>query len=103
MPEPQEVKLLPGEGLKITWRDGHVGVYPLVPLRQACPCALCRDLRQRQVPIPDTPVHLVDIHPVGRYALTFQWSDGHRTGIYTFQQLRNLCPCAQCRSSQPSA
>jgi ATP-binding protein involved in chromosome partitioning len=31
-----------------------------------------------------------EISPVGRYALHFQWSDGHRTGIYTFEQLRRL-------------
>lgn len=36
------------------------------------------------------------IEPVGRYALRFQWSDGHATGIYTFEYLRELCPCPSC-------
>lgn len=30
------------------------------------------------------------IHPVGRYALQFIWSDGHRTGIYPFEYLRRI-------------
>jgi DUF971 family protein len=33
---------------------------------------------------------------VGRYAIRFHWSDGHSTGIYTFEQLRELCPCPIC-------
>jgi hypothetical protein len=33
---------------------------------------------------------------VGNYALSFAWSDGHQTGIYTFGHLRDLCPCPQC-------
>ena len=36
------------------------------------------------------------IDPVGRYALRFRWSDGHSTGIYTFEHLRELCPCPTC-------
>jgi DUF971 family protein len=36
------------------------------------------------------------VAPVGNYALQFVWSDGHETGIYTFEYLRKLCPCSQC-------
>jgi DUF971 family protein len=36
------------------------------------------------------------VEPVGNYALRFRWSDGHDTGIYTFDFLRRLCPCAEC-------
>ena len=32
-----------------------------------------------------------DVSVVGRYALNFRWSDGHETGIYSFQYLRDLC------------
>jgi DUF971 family protein len=44
-----------------------------------------------------------DVYPrairyVGKYALQFDWSDGHTTGIYPFELLRQLCPCAACRS-----
>jgi DUF971 family protein len=37
----------------------------------------------------DLAIESVDI--VGRYALTFRWSDGHQTGIYSFHLLRELC------------
>jgi DUF971 family protein len=38
----------------------------------------------------------VSITPVGNYALHFVWSDGHDSGIYSFDYLRKLCPCPQC-------
>jgi DUF971 family protein len=42
-----------------------------------------------------------DIRPlslalVGAYGLRVNWSDGHETGIYTFEQLLRLCPCDRC-------
>jgi DUF971 family protein len=33
---------------------------------------------------------------VGRYALGFDFSDGHNTGIYPFEVLRDLCRCPTC-------
>jgi DUF971 family protein len=36
------------------------------------------------------------VTPVGNYALQFGWSDGHNTGIYSFEYLRALCPCPRC-------
>jgi DUF971 family protein len=38
----------------------------------------------------------MNVIPVGNYALQFEWSDGHGSGIYTFDHLRDLCPCSQC-------
>ncbi len=34
---------------------------------------------------------------VGRYAIRIWWQDGHSSGIYTFDYLRDLCPCQECR------
>ena len=36
---------------------------------------------------------------LGRYAIQFEWSDGHHTGIYSFENLRRLCPCPACRNA----
>jgi DUF971 family protein len=44
-------------------------------------------------------VRPVRIEPVGRYAIQFHWSDGHATGIYSFDRLRALCPCPACRGA----
>jgi DUF971 family protein len=39
---------------------------------------------------------LANIEPVGRYGLTPVWEDGHKTGIYTYEKLRDLCECDEC-------
>jgi DUF971 family protein len=36
---------------------------------------------------------------VGRYALSIEWSDGHDSGIYSYQTLRALCPCVRCAAA----
>jgi len=45
--------------------------------------------------IPAT-LERASVAPIGNYALHFGWSDGHDTGIYTFDYLRRLCPCSRC-------
>ena len=89
-----------GRALEIRWADGHVSVYAPRTLRVKCPCALCVDemtglpiLNPASVP---EQVHPLAIHYVGRYALQFVWSDGHDSGIYTFEYLRRLCTCPAC-------
>lgn len=86
--------------LTIAWQDGHESAYTPRYLRLLCPCAGCIDemtgrpiLDPRSVP-PD--VYPLAINYVGRYALRFSWSDGHDTGLYTFEQLRRVCPCEVC-------
>ena len=34
---------------------------------------------------------------VGNYAIRIQWSDGHSTGIYSYEHLRKVCPCPECK------
>ncbi|HXI03262.1 MAG TPA: P-loop NTPase, partial [Candidatus Saccharimonadales bacterium] len=82
----------------IQWSDGHRSRLGFRGLRQACPCALCVDEvtgepRLDPESIPED-VHPVDVRTVGRYALQFSWSDGHGTGLYTFDALRALDPGA---------
>jgi ATP-binding protein involved in chromosome partitioning len=93
-----------GARLAIVWRDGHRSEYPPLLLRLACRCAACIDERTGR-PILDparvpAAVHPLAIHYVGRYALRFDWSDGHGTGIHPFEMLRELCPC--CTEGAPS-
>ena len=82
--------------VRITWDDGHVGEYSEVYLRGHCPCALCQGHGpgRRFVDVPDAK--LVAIDAVGNYAIEFHWHDGHSTGIYSYDYLRALCPCAAC-------
>lgn len=85
----------------VSWNDGHFSSYPSWYLRENCPCASCvEELTGRRLVQPGSiPSGLERVHvePVGNYAVGFRWSDGHHTGIYTFEHLRRLCPCPECR------
>lgn len=95
--------------LEITWNDGHASVYPLRYVRAECPCAGCRTEREEA---KSNPFHVVsgsvtpasitvaDVEPVGRYGMRIVWKDGHATGIYTFEYMRGICPCAACKSAR---
>jgi len=88
--------------LEIIWSDDSTCQYPLSHLREACPCVECRGGHQfmGMQHAPDdllalTPARsyaIVEIHPVGHYAIQPIWNDGHSTGIYTWEYLRYLCP-----------
>jgi DUF971 family protein len=95
---PTEINHRKSDALvRVTWSDGHVGEYPESYLRGYCPCALCQghgtELKFVSVPNPV----LEGIRAVGNYAIELRWRDGHSTGIYTYEYLRALCPCPQCR------
>ena len=43
---------------------------------------------------------LEDLQLVGSYGMTPSWQDGHHTGIFTFRNLRMMCPCADCEAKR---
>lgn len=83
-----------GSKLRIRWADGEVSEYEPRFLRLKCPCAGCVDeMTGRRMLTPamvPEGVYPRAIHYVGRYALQFDWSDGHNTGLYPFELLRRL-------------
>ena len=90
----------PSPRYRVSWDDEHESIYTGYALRVGCRCAMCADeisgntrLREESI---SKDVRPLSIDPVGRYAIRFQWSDGHSTGIYTFELLRELCPCPIC-------
>ena len=95
---PANLHLKKTEALEITWADGRESVLPLRFLRKHCPCAGCRGERdllgRTMLPIVQTtydgPVTARGAELVGNYALRIDFSDGHSTGIYTFEFLREL-------------
>jgi DUF971 family protein len=99
--EPERVEPTEdGSRLRIVWRDGHSSEFEPRYLRVNCRCAACVDERSGR-PLLDASRVPLDIYPlnvryVGRYALRFDFSDGHDTGIYPFEMLRPLCRCAAC-------
>lgn len=101
-----EARRLPEAGvLRLTWSDGHRGDYDYRTLRGWCPCAMCQG--HGTGPVRHRPyrgdVRADHIEPVGNYALSIRWSDGHGTGIYRFDFLRELCPCDACAAARSSS
>ena len=95
------------EALEVTWAPGHTGRFPARALRLACPCAACVDemtgrplLDPASVP-PD--VKPVAVEPVGGYAIRVRWSDGHASGMQTFDWLLAHCPCDACAARRGEA
>ncbi|MEM8677732.1 MAG: DUF971 domain-containing protein [Planctomycetota bacterium] len=86
--------------LRIEWSDGKVTQYHAVQLRQVCPCATCREQRSAPPAPPNElpvitkaeaqPVQIEGMRPVGNYAYAIAFSDGHDTGIFTLEFLREL-------------
>jgi len=93
--EPREISQESNTLLRITWGDERVCNYEAASLRRVCPCAQCvNEWTGQRTLRPDAvadEVEISDLSIVGRYALNFRWSDGHETGIYSFQYLRDLC------------
>ena len=90
--------------LEIKWSDGHRSLYSTYDLRLGCRCANCVDewngkprLVRENIP-PD--IHPLTVEGVGRYGIKINWSDGHSTGIYSFDYLKSLCNCALCREEK---
>jgi DUF971 family protein len=100
-PIPYAISRL-SDGVSIEWdQAGHVWLYPAWELRLACPCAGCvEEMTGRALLNPASvalDVRPVSLELVGSYGLRIRWSDGHDTGIYTFEQLRKRCGCPRCR------
>ena len=94
---PADIQQIGGE-LAIKWDDGRESFIPLESLRRHCPCAGCqgeRDIMGNLYKGPDevlTPrsFQLLRIVNVGGYAIQPVWADGHNTGIFSFDYLRQL-------------
>lgn len=109
-PEKVRVLMTEAKGLEIDWADGHKSAWGFAWLRDACPCANCVDERAQQgrktgqpkprpvavLPMYTPPPKPASAHAVGRYAIQFNWADGHSAGIYSWEYLRRLCQCQGC-------
>ena len=103
-----------GAGVDITWADGHASHFDFVYLRDHCPCATCNDERAKKeslteaspafasspaLPMFKAKPRAQSAQAVGQYAIQISFSDGHSTGIYSYDLLRSICPCAECAKS----
>jgi DUF971 family protein len=104
---PVELMRQGESGLQIRWSDGSASQYTAALLRAACPCASCREKHStpaseasaeaksrsvgRSLPVLSLsearPLNITGMRPVGNYAYNIAFSDGHDSGIYTFEYL----------------
>jgi len=112
-PKSVKVNLTAGTGVDIEWADGHISHYPFVYLRNACPCAMCNEEREKAGRKPGIPPKLapgalpmfkpapkpVSAEGIGKYAIKFTWNDDHDLGLYSWKYLREVCPCMECKTA----
>ena len=112
-PASVKIHLSSGAGVDIAWADGHSSHFDFVYLRDHCPCATCNDERAKKESLADSAAafrsspalplfkpkpRAQSAEAVGQYAIRISFSDGHSTGIYSYDLLRSICPCASCSS-----
>jgi DUF971 family protein len=112
-PTSVKIHVKTGAGVDIAWADGHSSHFDFPFLRENCPCATCNDERAKKESAPVlgaapilTPSPLLPMYKpkaraqsasqVGNYAIQIFFSDGHSTGIFSYDYLRALCPCPEC-------
>jgi len=107
--EPEHIAISKSKGIEINWKDGHHRTYSLPYLRDECPCATCTGAHgtepQRSgysapqanpFQMFQAKLKMLQVEAVGHYAVRIEWSDGHNTGIYSYDHLRKICPCGEC-------
>lgn len=106
---PTSIERTGNTELRIHWSDGQVRAYQAGDLRDRCPCATCREKHSAKPKekvanplalnvlsaaetqtIADGGIRIIGMNPAGSYAYTIDFSDGHNTGLYTLEFLREL-------------
>ncbi len=114
--EPEHIAISKSKGVKIDWKDGHHSDYSLAYLRDECPCATCTGAHGTEpqktnystegggskdlFPMYKPTLKMLSVEEVGGYAVRIAWSDGHNTGIYSFDHFRKICPCDECKAAR---
>ena len=110
--EPEHIAISKSTGITIDWSDGHHSKFTNAYLRDECPCATCTGAhgtepqKTNHASSPASPFPMFQpvmkmnaVEEVGHYAIRIDWSDGHNTGIYSFDHLRKICACAECKAA----
>ncbi|BAM04882.1 hypothetical protein PSMK_27230 [Phycisphaera mikurensis NBRC 102666] len=96
---PVDLDLKKDEALTVRWSDGRTSVFPVAALRRWSPSAEASEFRKAQADNPlavlpggdaTGPVTATSAELVGKYALRIGFSDGHATGLFSWDYLRAL-------------
>jgi DUF971 family protein len=89
---PEAIDVAEDGAIRLRWPGGPEVSVPAARMRDACPCAACvEEGTGRKLLDPATipaDIRPLEILPVGAYAVQFRWSDGHSTGLYSWETLR---------------
>ncbi|TWU03809.1 DUF971 domain-containing protein [Neorhodopirellula pilleata] len=104
---PEAIERVGDSGIRIRWSDGETSDWNARQLRDACPCATCREKHSKSasdaeksaanpkslmLPVLSAaearPMRIEGMQPVGTYAYNIAFSDGHNSGLFTFARLR---------------
>ena len=114
-PASVKIHVSNGAGVDIGWADGHASHFDFPYLRDHCPCATCNDEREKKESLAESSPGFASspalpmfkpkpkaqsAQAVGQYAIQISFSDGHSTGIYSYDLLRSICPCVECSSAR---
>jgi len=117
--DPEHIAVSKSKGIDIDWKDGHHSSYGVEYLRDWCPCATCTgghgteprakttetkasEAKANPFQMYKAKTKMLGVEPVGGYAMRIEWNDGHNSGIYSFDHLRRICPCDECRAARKS-
>lgn len=105
MQSPAKLDLKKDRGLTVLWADGTTSYYSIAYLRRMSPSAEAKQLREELASNPLTilpsgtpgggPIVAEGAELVGGYAIRIRFSDGHDTGIYSWDYLREIDPANQ--------
>jgi DUF971 family protein len=98
---PIEIKKTGPREITVRWADGHTSLFNTKYLRAECMCANCvNEITGQRMLDPASiseEVTVTGAEHVGRYGVKFVFSDRHDDGIYTWERLRQICPCPVCK------
>ena len=106
---PVSIERVSESAIAIAWDDGSKTEWTARRLRDTCPCATCREKRRDEpddspqaggeiiktmgLPVISAaearPLTISAMKPVGNYAYNVVFSDGHSSGLFTFDRLRD--------------
>lgn len=80
------------------WSDGFVSTITAEKLRKGCPCADCNKDEKKTTGFQMISLNTIkpgtndlkSLKKVGNYAVSAVWGDGHDTGIYSWDVLRDI-------------
>ncbi|MBL1215875.1 MAG: DUF971 domain-containing protein [Planctomycetes bacterium] len=100
--KPEHLDIKRDRGLTVRWSDGKSVFYPVAFLRRLSPSAEQKKLLEEMSSNPlhilsgpaaassAEPITIANAEFVGHYAIKIIFSDGHDTGIYSWEYLREI-------------